>query len=68
MAKGINMDVWIVVVDKIFTDELWCKVDHQSTENFIIGTLITPKIAMIEEIFVTFSSFLKIFQDSKYIE
>ena len=68
MAKGINMDVWIVVVDKIFTDELWCKVDHQSTENFIIGTLITPKIAMIEDIFTAFSSFLKIFQDNKYIE
>ena len=68
MAKGINMDVWIVVVDKIFTDELWCKVDHQSTENFITGTLTAPKIAMIEDIFVTFSSSLKIFQDSKYIE
>ena len=62
------MDVWIVVVDKILTDELWCKVDHQSTENFIIGTLITPKIAMIEDIFTALSSFLKIFQDNKYIE
>ena len=60
--------MWIDVVDKIFTEEVWCKVDHQSTENFIIGTLITPKIAIIEVIFVACFSFLKIFQDNKYIE
>ena len=42
-----------VLIDKKFTEEGWCKVDHQSTENFIIGTLITPKIAIIEVILKT---------------
>ena len=47
------MDECIDVFDKKFTGEGWCKVDHQSTENFIIGTLITPKIAIIEVILKT---------------
>ena len=33
------MDECIDVFDKKFTEEGWCKVDHQSTENFIIGIL-----------------------------
>ena len=54
--------------DKKFTEEGWCKVDHQSTENFIIGTLITPKIAIIEVILKTVWWFEKILQDNKYIK
>ena len=66
--NGYIIEMWIDDFDKMFIEAGWCKVFHQSTEYLIIGTLITPKIAMIEDIFITFSSFLKIFQDSKYIE
>ena len=62
------MDECIDVFDKKFTEEGWCKVDHQSTENFIMGTLITPKIAIIEVILKTVSWFEKILQDTKYIK
>ena len=45
IANGINIDECIDVFDKILIDDGWCRVVHQSTENLIIGTLITPKIA-----------------------
>ena len=38
----------------MFTDEFWCNVDHQSTENFITGTLTTPTIAIIAVILLTY--------------
>ena len=53
MPRGISIVEWIVVSEKIFTDDGWCKVDHQSTENFIIGIFINPKIAINEVILVT---------------
>ena len=43
MPKGISIVVCIVVLENIFTDD-GCKVDHQSTENFIIGIFINPKL------------------------
>ena len=45
MHNGI-IEEWIVVSDIKFTEAGWCKVDHQSTENFTIGTLIEPNIAI----------------------
>ena len=46
MHNGINIEECIVVLDIKFTEAGWCKVDHQSTENFTIGTLIEPNIAI----------------------
>ena len=51
IPNGINIEEWIEVFDKMLTDEAWWSVDHQSTENLIIGILIAPKIAIIDEIF-----------------
>ena len=53
MPKGTNIVECIVVSENTFTDDGWCKVDHQSTENFIIGIFINPKIAINEVILVT---------------
>ena len=53
MPRGISMVKWMVVLENTFTDEGWCKVDHQSTENFIIGIFINPNIAINEVILVT---------------
>ena len=46
IPKGNNIDTWIEVSVKIFTEEGWCNVDHHSTENLIIGTFIRPIIAI----------------------
>ena len=53
MHNGINIEEWIVVLDIKFTEAGWCKVDHQSTENFTIGTLIEPNIAIRDVTFKT---------------
>ena len=36
-------------------DAGWCKVFHQSTENFMIGILIIPIIAIIDDILFDFA-------------
>ena len=51
IAKGINIDEWIEVFDRIFIEELWCKVAHQSTENLIIGIFTEPTIMNTAAIF-----------------
>ena len=53
MLNGINIEECIVVLDIKFTEDGWCKVDHQSTENFTIGTLIDPNIAIKDVTFKT---------------
>ncbi len=42
MTKGTSIEECTVVLDNRFTEAGWCRVDHQSTENFIIGRLIEP--------------------------
>ena len=44
----------------------WCKVFHQSTENLIIGILMAPKIAIIDDILFDFSWSSKILNDKRY--
>ena len=41
----------------------WCNVDHHSTEYFIIGIFINPKIDMADKILGNFSLYLKILKD-----
>ena len=48
MPNGTSIDGWIaVLVDKILIEAGWCNVFHQSTENLMIGTFTTPKIAIL---------------------
>ena len=49
--KGISMDVSMDGEDSLLMLAGWWSVFHQSTENFIIGKFIEPKITSIEEIF-----------------
>ena len=67
ISKGSNIEGCMVFSDNIFTEETWCNVDHQSTENLINGTLIAPKIAIIEVILITFSFSSKILQAKIYM-
>ena len=53
IRRGINMLTSILGVDSLEIVAGWCKVFHQSTENFIIGIFINPKIAINEVILVT---------------
>ena len=41
-TNGIIIEVCMVFVPVIVMLEGWCKVFHQSTENFIIGMFIAP--------------------------
>ena len=49
---------WILDVPKILILAGWCRVDHQSTEYFIMIRLIEPIIAKNEETFRATSSFV----------
>ena len=46
--KGINISLLIVGPSSLKILEGWWRVFHQSTENFIIGRLIAPKIDKID--------------------
>ena len=63
IPKGTNIDEWIaVLVDKILIEAGWCKVFHHSTEYLVIGTLIIPKIVIIDVTLNTLSLFSQILQ------
>ena len=47
--NGSSIDECTVLDPKIFMLAGWWSVDHHSTEYFIIGRLIDPTIAIIEE-------------------
>ena len=63
MNKGTSIDEWIVVSLSKLTDAGWCNVDHQSTENLMIGTFIKPIIAITELTFIALSLLSNILQD-----
>ena len=67
IPNGISMDWWIFVSESKFIDAGWCKVDHHSTENFIIGTLITPINAIKEETLFAVLWFSNILHETMYI-
>ena len=48
--NGYNIETWIDDSDKILIEAGWCNVFHQSTEYFIIGTLIIPATVIIDVI------------------
>ena len=63
IASGYNIDICMDDFDKIFIEAGWCSVFHHSTEYLIIGTLITPNIAIYELNFTALSSVPAILQD-----
>ena len=63
ITKGSSIDEWIEVSLRRFIEAGWWRVDHQSTENLIIGTLITPNIAIYELNLTALSSVPAILQD-----
>ena len=54
--KGISMLVCMLDVPKNLILAGWCSVDHHSTEYLIIGILINPKIAIMQDILVALLS------------
>ena len=66
IISGTNIEWWIVGAEVNVMLEGWCNVLHQSTENFIIGKLIRPTIATIDENLFATSYFVKNFQMLMY--
>ena len=48
IINGISIELWIDGPDILKTLAGWCKLYHISTENFTIGILIKPIIAITE--------------------
>jgi len=61
--NGSNMDECTVLGPKIFILAGWCSVDHHSTEYLIIGRLMEPMTAIIEETLIENSWFEISFKD-----
>ena len=57
IRRGINMLTSILGVDSLEIVAGWCKVFHQSTENFIIGIFIKPIIPNAADILEALSLF-----------
>ena len=53
IISGNNIEGCIEDFENILIDAGWCKVFHQSTENLIIGILMTPHIVIKVVIFKT---------------
>ena len=62
--KGTNILECMLDVPKIFILAGWCNVDHHSTEYFIIGMFIIPKIDIADKILGNFSLSLKILKEN----
>ena len=57
--NGNNISLCILLEPIIFMLAGWCSVAHHSTEYLMIGKLIDPIIAIIEETFTINSSLFK---------
>ena len=60
IINGLSIEGSIEGADNLLILAGWCKVFHQSTENFIIGRLIEPNIINIATIFSLTSLFSKV--------
>ena len=48
ISSGTSMEAWIVGPSRRNTAAGWCRVFHQSTENFTIGTFTAPTRVRID--------------------